>query len=195
MEEVAYQKHRQTASPAGNQKRTLESFIGRRIRIKTVSNQEVEGLIFALDRITNCIAIDCTNDTTPSNKNCSFKLIKLSHIKEFMSIGAEVKEDYFPVGYVNIDRLKTREMEALKGHEHEIAKLGVGVSKEGQDIFNALNKTLPCRWFKDTIVVMDEVLITPPYHLEDCKANAVSSASLARVKKVLEGERKRLQRK
>jgi hypothetical protein len=34
-------------------------------------------------------------------------------------------------------------------------------------------------------VVMDEVLITPPYSVENCKANLTSAASLARVKKVV----------
>lgn len=47
------------------------------------------------------------------------------------------------------------------------------------------NDRLPCRWSKDTIVVMDEVLITPPYSVENCKANSTSAASLARVKKVV----------
>jgi hypothetical protein len=32
---------------------------------------------------------------------------------------------------------------------------------------------------------MDEVIITPPYNEENCKANASSVASLARVKKVV----------
>lgn len=45
--------------------------------------------------------------------------------------------------------------------------------------------SLPCRWSKDTIVVMDEVLITPPYSVDNCKANSSSGASLARVKKVV----------
>lgn len=32
---------------------------------------------------------------------------------------------------------------------------------------------------------MDEILITPPYGVDDCKANASSSALLARIKKVV----------
>lgn len=44
---------------------------------------------------------------------------------------------------------------------------------------------LPCRWAKDSIVVMDEVIIAPPYEPENCKANASASYTLARVKKVV----------
>ena len=44
---------------------------------------------------------------------------------------------------------------------------------------------LPCRWAKDTIVVLDEVVITPPYNVENCRANSNAAGSLERVKKVV----------
>lgn len=47
---------------------------------------------------------------------------------------------------------------------------------------------LPCRWSNDTIVVLDEVLIQPPYDVDSCKANSSSASSLARVKKVVRCE-------
>jgi hypothetical protein len=96
------------------------------------------------------------------------------------------------VSRIHVERLHTREQVAIKEMGAQLQKIGVGVTQEGQEIFDALSKTLPCRWHKETIVVLDEVLISPPYEIDSCKANASSSASLARVKKVLEGERKRL---
>ncbi|RKP04977.1 anticodon-binding domain-containing protein [Thamnocephalis sphaerospora] len=95
------------------------------------------------------------------------------------------------VGPLPLDRLRAREAKAIKEAHQAEARRGVGVDKEAQDIFDALSKTLPCRWHEQTIVVLDEVLVEPPYTVESCKANASSSSSLARVKK-LEGERKRL---
>ncbi|KAI8595974.1 anticodon-binding domain-containing protein [Dissophora ornata] len=96
------------------------------------------------------------------------------------------------VGYVHLDKIQHREQQTIREAQAAAARIGVGVSSIGQDIFDALSKTLPCRWAKDSIVVMDEVIIAPPYEPENCKANASSSNSLARVKKVLEGERMRL---
>ncbi|KAF8984318.1 hypothetical protein BGZ46_008297 [Entomortierella lignicola] len=96
------------------------------------------------------------------------------------------------VGYVHLDKIQQREQQAIKEAQAAAARIGVGVTSIAQDIFDALRKTLPCRWAKDSIVVMDEVIISPPYEPENCKANPASSNTLARVKKVLEGERMRL---
>ncbi|KAL0075406.1 anticodon-binding domain-containing protein [Phycomyces blakesleeanus] len=177
-------------------KRQLEQLVGWSISIKTMSNELVQGRLYTLDRITNCIALICS-DPKPVPKSVSFRIIKLSNIKELLSVGPEdtSKEPWTavsPVRHVHLDQLQARETEALREVRQQAAKIGVGVTKEGQEIFDALYKTLPCRWASDTIVVMDEVLISPPYTIEHCKANASSAASLARVKKVLEGERRRL---
>ncbi|KAG0326104.1 hypothetical protein BG000_001534 [Podila horticola] len=96
------------------------------------------------------------------------------------------------VGYIQLDKIQQREQQAIREAQVAAARIGVGVSSSAQDIFDALSKTLPCRWAKDSIVVMDEVIIAPPYEPENCKANASASYTLARVKKVLEGERFRL---
>ncbi|KAF8939647.1 hypothetical protein BGZ47_008088 [Haplosporangium gracile] len=96
------------------------------------------------------------------------------------------------VGYVQMDKIQQREQQAIREAQTAAARIGVGVSTIGQDIFDALSKTLPCRWHKDQIVVMDEVIISSPYEPDNCKANASASATLARVKKVLEGERLRM---
>ncbi len=63
-----------------------------------------------------------------------------------------------------------------------------------QSIFDALSKTLPVLWDDDKIVVMDEILISPPYKPESCALLPGKSAetSLMRIRKVLQGERARL---
>lgn len=50
-----------THSAASSTTSTLPSaqkILGRRIKLKTASNEEIEGRIYALDRLTNCIALD-----------------------------------------------------------------------------------------------------------------------------------------
>jgi hypothetical protein len=71
------------------------------------------------------------------------------------------------------------------------ANIGVGVTQEAQDIFDALARTLPCRWEGKTIAVMDEVTIVPPYR--DCAGAAGGDPrAVERVGKVLAMEKSKL---
>ncbi|KAL5552950.1 hypothetical protein UlMin_040351, partial [Ulmus minor] len=75
--------------------------------------------------------------------------------------------------------------------EVEAERIGVGVTSEAQSIFDALSKTLPVRWDKTTIVVMNEVRVSSPYLPESVSGG--TPVANDRVKKVIEFERKRLQ--
>ena len=60
------------------------------------------------------------------------------------------------------------------------------VSKEAQELFDGISRTLPTRWDGNSIVVMDSVVISAPYRGEDCRAgNGVPAGTLSRVRKVV----------
>jgi hypothetical protein len=70
----------------------------------------------------------------------------------------------------------------------EDARIGKNVTREAQDIFDALERTLPTRWDGVNIIVSDAVMIVPPYRSEDCKAGTgAATQSLGRVKIVVSG--------
>lgn len=103
----------------------------------------------------------------------------------------EALMDYIPI--VDDERTKLREGKAVKNAKLEAAKIGEGVTDEAQYIFNALSKTLPCRWKGKHIIVLEEVEITEPYGLNDCNSlHSSDSTVVTRVKKVLEEEKKKL---
>lgn len=71
------------------------------------------------------------------------------------------------------------------------ANIGVDVTAEAQDIFDALARTLPCRWEGRSIVVLDEVKISPPY--AECVGVATGDPrAVERVQKVLAMEKSKL---
>ncbi|WPT14268.1 Protein LSM12 [Picochlorum sp. SENEW3] len=112
----------------------------------------------------------------------------ISDIKEPSGVSGE---DYIPV--VDPERTKLRESKAVRNAQIEADKIGEGVSEEAQCIFNALSKTLPCRWRGKNIIVLEEVEIAEPYRVEDCKSlHAGDSTVQVRVQKVLDEERKKL---
>ncbi|KAJ1976621.1 hypothetical protein H4R33_006398, partial [Dimargaris cristalligena] len=122
-----------------------------------------------------------TSGATTEPPRGSGPMAQVLPIKE---IPASMVLQTFAPQWVNIEKVQQRFNQSLKETEDYILKIGVGVTQEAQSIFDALNKTLPCRWAKDSIVVLDEVIIKPPYEPENCLANPSAASLLARVKLV-----------
>ena len=76
--------------------------------------------------------------------------------------------------------------------ELDASKIGEGVTKEAQAVFDALCKTMPCRWAGKAITVLDEVTVAPPYTPEATSTERPHGPLLERVRKVLQAERRRL---
>ena len=51
------------------------------------------------------------------------------------------------------------------------------------------------RWHQDQMIVLDAVIIKPPYGSEDCSAPSQHQSTLNRVRKILEGERRKIKEK
>jgi len=168
---------------------TAESVIGIRVRIKTTLGDEFEGEIFSYDVNTNCVVVSQTSSHSTLKK--TFRVIRTPFIKEITCLGTQKPETVDTnLPPVNIQKIRFKQEQALRGMYEEVQRIGVGVSKEAQDIFNALAKTLPCHWRNDSIVIFDEIILRNPYGVANCSGG--DPVMLDRVKKVLEGERRRL---
>ncbi|NXA00042.1 LSM12 protein, partial [Nesospiza acunhae] len=63
--------------------------------------------------------------------------------------------------------------------------ISAGVSLEGQQLFQTIHKTIKdCKWQEKNIVVMEEVVIAPPYQVENCKGK--EGSALSHVRKIVE---------
>ncbi|KAI9812017.1 MAG: hypothetical protein M1827_004909 [Pycnora praestabilis] len=186
----------------------LSGVIGARIRLATTASQTLEGTLFTACPITNLIALNTapppptpTSSTTAPQPG-DYHIIPISRIQSFnllslpdASSGTTITnfENAQPsIGMLDMNALKAREDAAIKVLKEREQKRGKGVGKEAQDIFDILGKTMSTRWHETSIVVLDAVIITPPYRPEDCKAPAGQQTALNRVKKVLDIERKKL---
>ncbi|KAG6759419.1 hypothetical protein POTOM_035897 [Populus tomentosa] len=121
----------------------------------------------------------------------NIRFLKANYIKEFSFLGQAEDPLDIKKCYIDLHSLQAREELALRQAEADAERIGVGVTAEAQGIFDALSKTLPVRWDKTSIVVMNEVHVSSPY-LPECVSGGTPAAN-DRVKKVLELERKRLQ--
>ncbi|XP_030649346.1 protein LSM12 homolog B isoform X2 [Chanos chanos] len=63
--------------------------------------------------------------------------------------------------------------------------ISAGVSVEGQQLFQTIHKTIKdCKWQEKNIIVMDDVVISPPYQVDNCKGK--EGSALSHVRKIVE---------
>mmetsp|Transcript_12372 Transcript_12372/g.40719 ORF Transcript_12372/g.40719 Transcript_12372/m.40719 type:complete len:170 (+) Transcript_12372:74-583(+) len=160
--------------------------LGSQVTARTTTGETVTGEVFAFDAAAQCVVLR-EPGVNPQTHNV--RVVKLNHVAEVLSRtpppAGWVPE---PLPQVDMDKCHQREEFAIKRAEMEKAHIGIGVSAEAQDIFDALVKTLPCRWDATTIVVLDEIRIGEPY--TQCSGGAASANQ--RVQRVLELERQKL---
>ncbi|XP_073010252.1 uncharacterized protein [Typha latifolia] len=166
-----------------------EFAIGCLLSIRTTLGDEFDGQIITFDRASNIVVIQEGTSKAGSRKN--IRLIKANYIKDFTVLGRGEDPLDPKKCFVDLGGVQAREEAALRQAEIEAERIGVGVTAKAQSIFDALSKTLPVRWDKTDIVVMNEVRVCSPYLPEN--VNGGTPAANDRVKKVLDFERKRLQ--
>lgn len=92
-----------------------------------------------------------------------------------------------PPAPLDTEALTARANAAVAKLKEKAAKRNPSVTKEAQEIFDAIGRQLPTRWEGKDIVVMDQVIVRGPgYRSEDCRAGKdVAQGTLARVRKVV----------
>ena len=162
--------------------------VGCLLLIRTTFGEEFEAQVVTFDHPSNILGLMGGSKDAPLRK---IRLLNADYIQDFTILG-QYEDPLDPRNcYVDLNDLQAREELAIRQAEADAERIGVGVTSEAQNIFDALSKTLPVRWDKNVIVVMNEVRISSPYH-SDCVIGGAPAAN-DRVKKVLEMLRKRLQ--
>ncbi|XP_050133005.1 uncharacterized protein LOC126609029 [Malus sylvestris] len=165
-----------------------EFAIGSFVKIKTTLSDEFQGQVITFDRPSNIVVIQ---EGSKGGARRNIRLLKANYIKELSYSGQAEDPLDIKKCYLDLNSLRAREELAIRQAEAESERIGVGVTAQAQNIFDALSKTLPVRWDKTVIVVMNEVRVSSPYTPESVSGG--TPAANERVKKVLELERRRLQ--
>ncbi|CAG7920300.1 unnamed protein product [Penicillium olsonii] len=187
----------------------LSGAIGARVRITTAQPTQsiLEGTLFTACPITNLVAINTVPASNPSDakqaQTGNYHVIPISRIQQFQLIAlappSNSNSSSFTDAQPTIQALDTR---ALKAREAKAigeafdreARRGKGVTREAQELFDAFSRTMPARWNGNNIIVADAVTIAAPYQVDDCRPIVEGdTAALARVRKVLEMERKKIE--
>lgn len=167
-----------------------------RIRIQTTTPQTLEGTVFTICPVTSLLAICATSTptpptnpptTTPAPPTTKTHIIPLSALTSFTLLPSTTPVQPPPVTPLKPSTLLARANAALNLAKEKAARINKDVSKETQEIFDALYKQFPgTRWAGKDMVVLDAVLIKGPgYRTEDCKAGKGGEGAVGRVKKVV----------
>uniref|UniRef100_A0A1J3J5N9 Protein LSM12-like protein n=1 Tax=Noccaea caerulescens TaxID=107243 RepID=A0A1J3J5N9_NOCCA len=160
--------------------------VGKTYEVKLATGIVFKGIVLAYDSDPNIIIFQ---DGTFPEKGDSMttRMVNANSITELRYKGKFDDPLATKKRFVDLDGLRLKEELAIRNFE----RIGVGVTKEAQKIFDALYKTLPVQWEKKDIVVMGEVRVCSPYD-SDCVTGGTNAAN-NRVKKVLKLEREKLQ--
>ncbi|KAJ4303412.1 hypothetical protein N0V90_002305 [Kalmusia sp. IMI 367209] len=179
----------------------LYKAVGARIKITCAPHNNVlEGTLFTTCNVTNAIAINTApappNPSAPlSSQPGDYHIIPFAHIVSFELIGGGERVPESGPGFdgalpsiskVDLAALRAREEQTIREMKKKDAQKGKGVSKEAQEIFDAISRLLPTRWDDARIIVNDAVIVQPPYTVDNLQAESGKEQSKAQVRKIME---------
>ena len=166
----------------------LTRHLPHRVRLQTTlpMHPNLEGVIIFIDPNINILAFATRPPKTTHH------LLALSSLRDFEILpnNAFTLPPLPPSGApppLDTEAIKARANTALAKAKEKAAKKNPSVSKEAQEIFDAIGRQFSTRWDGRDIVVMDQIIVKGPgYKGEDCKAGKdVPPATLTRVRKVV----------
>uniref|UniRef100_A0AC11E8B8 LSM12 homolog n=1 Tax=Ovis aries TaxID=9940 RepID=A0AC11E8B8_SHEEP len=128
------------------------------------------------------------NEECPSSSgkpnHADILLINLQYVSEVEIINDRT-ETPPPLASLNVSKLASKARTEKEEKLSQAYAISAGVSLEGQQLFQTIHKTIKdCKWQEKNIVVMEEVVITPPYQVENCKGK--EGSALSHVRKIVE---------
>lgn len=162
---------------------------GARITGTLPSGDAFDGEVWAHDASSSFVCVRVPGEVSNTH---DVRLINTSDVKDIaIADGRGVTNWKDRLPEVDDARRERRFANALKHAQIAADNIGENVSALAQDVFDALARTLPCRWESDVIVVMDEVRVHGPRYAEARGSGATAGAE-ERVQKVLANERAKL---
>lgn len=117
--------------------------VGNNVKLRTAQGEEVSGQVFAYDQPSSLLVLKEVGAHSGVN---NIRIIKTSGVQAVIS---DAKPDLpfdMELPAVDLERCRKREEKALQQAEFDSSRVGEGVTKEAQAIFESLAKTMPCVW-------------------------------------------------
>ncbi|KAL1488279.1 hypothetical protein ABEB36_015232 [Hypothenemus hampei] len=149
--------------------------LGSIVWCRTCYNAEFEGEVLAFDPPSKMLILKSSaSNSNPKLNNVHF--VNLSLVSE-LQVKKEGNNYYEVPQSINLQKLNTRMRNQVEEKRRKLHAISANVSTEGQSLFVALSKMIKeVRWRNSDIVIWEqEVVISPPYQLENVRGNAGSN--------------------
>ncbi|XP_014676510.1 PREDICTED: protein LSM12 homolog [Priapulus caudatus] len=164
--------------------------IGSEVKCTTCYGQEMQGQVMAYDLQTKLLALKSPTKNGSKPGNSDVRLINLSLVSSVSLIHEEENKTLPAVPNLNFQRLNSRLEQSRKEKIRQANSIGENVSPEAQKLYLAITKTIePVHYQSQDIVVMNQVMISPPYRPENCKCISQAPSSeqtLNHIRKIVE---------
>lgn len=149
----------------------------------TCLGQRLQGEVVAFDYQSKMLTLKCASSSGKPNLN-DVILINLAYVSD-VDIINDRTETPPPLASLNVSKLANRARTEKEDKLSQAYAISAGVSVEGQQLFQTIHKTIKdCKWQEKNIIVMDDVVISPPYQVENCKGK--EGSALSHVRKIVE---------
>ncbi|XP_063043827.1 protein LSM12 homolog B [Engraulis encrasicolus] len=157
--------------------------VGSHVSCLTCLGQRLQGEVLAFDYQSKMLTLKCPAASGKAGLH-DVVLINLAYVSE-VDIITDRTETPPPLASLNVNKLASRARSEKEDKLSQAYAISAGVSLEGQQLFQTIHKTIKeCRWQGKDIIVMDDVVIAPPYQVDNCKGK--EGSALAHVRKIVE---------
>lgn len=158
--------------------------IGAQIKCVTCLGNNVQGKVIAYDQQTKMLALRAPVPNKPGYYD--YTMVNVAWCSN-LEVLEEPSESPEPITTLNIQKLERRKKLNIDNKLKEMNSLGNDVSPLAQHLYFTIYKTLnEVEWEDKNIVVMNSVVITPPYDVNSCHSRSGEAhPAVEHVKKIV----------
>ncbi|KTF73399.1 hypothetical protein cypCar_00032787 [Cyprinus carpio] len=157
--------------------------VGSHVSCITCLGQRLQGEVVAFDYPSKMLTLKCAPSSGKLNLS-DVVLVNLAYVSD-VDVISDRAETPPPLASLNFNKLVNRARAEKEDKLSQAYAVSAGVSVEGQQLFQTIHKTIKeCRWQEKNIIVMDDVVISPPYQVDNCKGK--EGSALSHVRKIVE---------
>lgn len=163
----------------GDAKESRDIPPGTKVVCTTCLDEKIEGEVVAFDYGAKVLIIKSTKNT---KKNVTdIKMLNIGLMKSLEVIELSTKPaQSLPI--VDVEKLDKKINTALEQKRRAADKIGINVTPGAQKLFDTINKTFnDVKWDGQTIVVMGDLKIEPPYKESTCYGNEKSREHIIKI--------------